>query len=283
MNPIRIFCWLLLTGVLLVPTALADGWPQKRGHGYYQAGFRLVHATRFYEPGGNRIAIPTLRDYTASLYGEYGVTDRLTATAYVPFLRRVTLNRQVGRTSGAEFFEGDAVTGVSDAEAGLRYGLWTGGPTVLSVGLKVGLPIGQDMQDNGLLTGDGEINQQLSLEAGHSFYPSPAYITASAGFNNRVKGYSDEVVYGLEGGYGLTPSFMLVGRVRGVASRKNGESGLGGMGGLFANNQQYLAYGMELRYTRREAMGVALGVEGATLAENVLSAPAFHLGLFVKR
>ena len=59
----------------------------------------------------------------------------------------------------------------------------------------LGLPIGDDTQTNGLLTGDGELNQLLALEAGHSFYPRPIYFTGEMGVNNRMNGYSDEFHY----------------------------------------------------------------------------------------
>ena len=271
-------------GLSLTPNAHAQGWTQKRQHGYCKLGFRFLSATQFYEPGGNQISIPTLRTYTASFYGEYGLTDRLTVVAYVPFFERVTLNRQVGSESGFEFFGGDAVPGIADADLGLRFGLLKDRPTVLSVGLKLGLPLGQDEQENGLLTGDSELNQLATLEAGHSFYPAPAYAKAAVGFNNRVNGYSDEIVYLLEGGYTFDRALTLTARLRGVASLNNGDDAvLGGMGGLYANNQQYLSYGLELSYTRRDAYGLSLGAEGATLAENVLAAPVFSLGVFLKR
>jgi len=275
---------LLVCGTAAIPDARAQGWTQPRGHGYYKLGIRHVSATRFYEPGGNTIPIPTLRTYTVSFYGEHGLTDRLTLVAYVPFYDRITLNRQVGRESGFEFFEGDAVSGIADADLGLRIGLVQNRPTVVSAGFKVGLPLGRDEQENGLLTGDGEWNQTVTLGAGHSFYPAPAYAKAAAGFNNRTRGYSDEVVYLVEGGYTFRQAVTLAVRIQGVASLKNGDDAvLGGTGGLYANNQQYLAYGLEVGYTHRDAYGISFSVEGATLAENVLAAPAFSVGLFVKR
>jgi len=165
----RYLCLVVLFALAGGATVQADGWTQRRGHGYYKMGFRMVRATHYYEPGGNKIGIPTVGDYVVSFYGEYGITNRLTAVAYVPFFERITLNKQVGRDSGVALFEGDAVNGIADAEAGLRFGLLQGGATVFSVGLKLGLPIGNDQQVNALLTGDGEFNQLLTLEVGHSF------------------------------------------------------------------------------------------------------------------
>ncbi len=271
--------------VLMVLTALpafADAWPQPRGHGYYKIGFRMLRATHFYEPNGNRIRIPTVGDYTVSFYGEYGLTDRITLVAYVPFYERITLNRQVGRNSGFVFSEGDVVNGIADPIISARIGLAQFGATVVSASLRLGLPLGNSDQPNGLLTGDGELNQTVALEAGHSFYPAPVYAKASFGFNQRVKGYSDEIVYAVEAGYTVAERFTIAGRLRGVEPLRNGDPAVGGRRGLNGNDQRYLAYGAELTYTHQGAYGLSLGVEGATRAQNVLSAPAFSVGIFVK-
>lgn len=271
----------LLVLLLLAQPVFADGWPQRRGKGYYKIGFRMLRATEYYEPNGNRIGVPTIGDYTLSFYGEYGITDRITAVAYVPFYERITLNQQIGRTSGFVFNEGDAVNGIADPIIGVRIGLLQAGATVLSASLKLGLPLGNSTQENGLLTGDGELNQLVSLEAGHSFYPMPAYAKASVGFNQRTGGFSDEIVYGLEAGYTIADRVTIAARLRGVEPLRNGDA-LGGQRGLNGNDQRYLIYGGEVTYTHNNAYGISLGVEGATRAQNVLAAPTFSVGIFVK-
>jgi len=278
---VRALSIVLLALATAVP-ALADGWPRPKGSGYYQLGFRYVRATQFYEPNRNIVDIPTLSDYVVSFYGEYGLTERLTVLAYVPFVERITLNRVEGEDTGFIFFEGDAVTSIADADVGIRYGLFKQGNTVLSLSAKLGIPLGQTEQENGLITGDGELNQFVGLELGHSFWPAPAYATASAGFNNRINGFSDEFSFKVEGGYTLAQKLTLIGRVGGVFSLKNGDDPrLGGTGGLYGNNQQYVLYGIEASYTLTESVGIAVGAEGATLGENVLAAPAFRMGFFV--
>lgn len=269
---------------LLLPavSVYADGWPQRQGHGYYKLGVYTLRATHYYEPGGNRIAIPTVGDYTFSFYGEYGLTDRLTAIAYVPF-QRITLNRQVGRESGFVFSEGDATTGLADPFVGARFGLLQFGGTVVSAGLKLGIPLGTKDQTNGLNTGDGELNQLITLETGHSFYPMPAYAVVTTGFNQRSGGFSDEFTYSLEAGYTVANAWTIIGRVQGLESFQNGDASAGGQLGFAGNDQRYLLYGMELAYTRNDRYGVTFGVQNATRAQNVLSAPAFSFGLFLKR
>lgn len=279
------YCLLLLAGCLLMglapAIALADGWPQRRGHGYYKLGYQMVRASELYQSDGRRMDIPTLGAYTISFYGEYGVTDRTTVLAYVPFIERITLNRQVGRETAFEFFEGDAITHIADPEVGVRVGLLQHGAAVVSASVRLGIPLGEEAQPNGLNTGDGEWNQIGALEAGYSFYPVPAYLGASVGYNNHTQGFSDEVMYALEGGYTFAGAVTIIARLRGVESLDNGDAGVRGGMGVNANNQRYLAYGAEVIYALTDTYGLSLGATSATRAQNVLAAPAFSAGVWL--
>lgn len=273
----------LLAFVSLAHEAHAGAWTQKRGRGFYKLEGRFIYAQRFFEPDGKIIDIPTLSDYTMSFYGEHGASNRLTLIAYVPFYKRITLNRQIGEPSGFVYFAGDSVAGFADSDVGLRFGLKQNGPTVLSARVLFGLPLGKSEQTNGLLTGDGEFNQSLALELGHSFYPLPLYFSGEAGYNNRTQGFSDEFRYAAELGYTFWNNVTLSMKFNGVASLKNGEDNIrGGMGGLYANNVSYLALGPSLFYQLNKNFGVTAGVDGATFGRNVLASPSFALGIYFK-
>ena len=259
----------------------AGAWTQQKGKGYFQIGSQILRANQFYEPGGNKIDITTLGDYTVTFYGEYGITNDLTVIGSIPFFRRITLNRVEGINSGAELFGGDSKNGISDFDIGLKYGIAKFGSTVLSVSLSIGIPVGDTEQKNGLYTGDGEWNQQLAVGIGHSF-SGPFYFSADVGFNNRVEGYSDEVRYNLELGYSWQ-KFIFIMKANGVETLRNGvDAVLGGAGGLFANNQQYLVFGPEIVYSFNESLGVNAGAVTATRAENVVSGIAYRVGVFFK-
>jgi hypothetical protein len=264
--------------------ARAGAWTQKRGRGYYELKFYFINANRFYEPDGRIIDIPRLGEYTTSFYGEYGLNDWLTLTGDFPFYKRITLNRQFGNRTGFVFFPGDSVAGISDAEFGVRLGLWRSGPTVVSAGFKLGLPLGDNEQANGLLTGDGEFNQIFALQLGHSFYPVPLYFTSEVGFNNRSKGYSDEFRYEAELGYTFAEKLTMNFKINGVESFRNGDDNVrGGMGGLFANNQRYLAYGPGVFYNFYKNLGVNARAAFAARGQNVLARPQFFFGVFLKQ
>lgn len=268
---------------LCVSEAQAGAWTQKRGRGFYKLEGRFIYAQRFFEPDGKIIDIPTLSDYTTSFYGEYGLSHRVTLIAYVPFYKRIALNRQIGEPSGFVYFAGDSVSGFADSDVGVRFGLKQNRATVLSTRVMFGLPLGKDEQQNGLLTGDGEFNQLLALELGHSFYPLPLYFSGELGFNNRTQGFSDELRYAAELGYTFWGNATLAMKFVGVASLKNGADNVrGGMGGLYANNVSYLALGPSLFLQLNKNVGVTAGIDGATYGQNVLAAPSYSLGIYFK-
>ena len=279
----RLIPMLLAAALWWHTDASAGAWTQAKGSGFYKLGSQMTRGTEFSEMSGHSMIIPTLADYTVSLYGEYGLRDDLTVIGYLPFLKRITLNKQVGRPSRFVYFEGDDVTGTGDAQLGVRYRLAQAGATVVSATLTLGLPIGDDTQRNGLLTGDGEANQILALQVGHSLYPVPAYANTDLGYNNRVSGFSDELLYAVEVGYTMGKVTAIL-RVRGIESRENGDEGVGGgMGGLYANNQSFLTYGPELIYDVSQRMGIAISAANTAREKNALSEPVFAFGVFVKR
>lgn len=277
------FVFILIACFTGVDSLSAQGWTRDMGSGFYKVSFNRVQSDEFYEKNGEVLTIPTLSDYTVSLYGEYGVTDHITAVAYVPVLKRLTLNRQVGEPSGFEYFEGDGVTGVADLDLGVKIRIHKWGGSVLTAGIQFGLPTGDDTQENGLYTGDGEFNQVFTAGLGHSFYPVPLYATAYSGFNNRTSGFSDEIRYGVEGGYSFTDFLTAIVKVDGKSSLKNGDGSVsGGTGGLFANDQSYVTYGGHLAWDVTNSIGLTGGITSALYARNTLSAPEFTAGIFFR-
>lgn len=277
-------CSVLLTVSFCGPqTLVAQGWPQEKGGGYYKLGLNVVRSDMYYGTDGSVTTIPTFSDYTLSFYGEHGLTNGITGILYLPFVKRLMLSRQVVRQSGFAYTEEDGLTGIADAEVGVRIGLFRSGPAVVTAGLKLGVPLGESEQPNGLLTGDGEFNQALTAGLGYSFYPVPAYASLHGGWNNRTAGYSDEVLYGAEFGYTFAEKWTAIGRLSGVGSLRNGDADVvGGVSGGSANDQSYLSLGFEAAWQFTPHAGFALGITSPIFGENTLAAPSFSGGMYLK-
>ncbi|MEQ8927275.1 MAG: hypothetical protein RLO81_15760 [Fulvivirga sp.] len=269
-------------------TFAGGGWPQEKGKGYFKLGQNAIIADKFYDLEGEIIDITTISLYTTSFYGEFGITDRLTAIAYIPFFVRSTLNEQEFQPSG-NVIPGDELNSFGDTDLGIKYG-WTPGKKIaFATTLTFGLPLGKTAEgttDTGapriLQTGDGEFNQMLFADASYSFYPIPLYTSLGVGYNNRTDGFSDEFRYSFEVGYTVFKNFNAAFKLYAVKSTNNGDSGGGAGNGVFGNNVEYISYGPEFSYTIKEHFGITLSAAYATGGQNLLASPNYGGGIFYK-
>lgn len=226
-------CTLLgLTACLLATTpALAGGgWTRKKKKGYVKVGLTSVNTNRYHPLTGGTVETARFRQQVYSVYGEYGLSDRLEATLNFPFFRHAAFP---GLTPGQ---------GVGDPEVGLRYGVLTG-KWPLAVQVAVEAPLGSpNVFGRGradpniyvrLPTGDGEWNVWTRATLSHSLGKLPAFFTLSAGYNKRTGGFTDQYSYGAQFGYHffdnlwLTVTERTLDNVRPPDFNKFGAIGLG--------------------------------------------------------
>jgi hypothetical protein len=262
--------------IFLVQTvAMAGAWTQKKGKVYAKMDFRYLSGTKIYNSDGIKIPSPQFNDLTLGVFGSYGITDYFTTFINFAAFKTVkldTLSTDIG-------FDTD-VKGIGDIDIGMKLKLGQFGKTVISTKFIVGLPTGISNTDGGLWTGSGNFNQLFGLEAGHSFYPFPSYISAGVAFNNQTKGFSDEFRYIIEGGYRFSKEISLTVRLHGVVSFNNGDPDVKGGYGMFSNNQEYIAYNAELVYKFSSNFGVKGYYESGTNGKNIISAPVFNVGIY---
>ncbi|WBA42792.1 hypothetical protein [Hymenobacter canadensis] len=200
--------WATGVAVLLAaPVARAGGgWTRAQGGGYAKIGLTTVSTTSYHPLGGGTIETARFRQQVASLYAEYGLTDRWEVVLNTPVYRR------------AEFVTATPTQGFGDVQLGVRYGLLRGA-WPLAVGVAVEAPTGnadargrnrQDpRQTIALPTGDGEWNVWARAALSHSLAPRlPAYITLDAGYNQRTRGFTSQYTYGAEVGYQLGHAWL---------------------------------------------------------------------------
>lgn len=257
------------------------GWPQPKKGGYFKLGQNLIYASSFFGPTGDLVDITTIGMYTTSIYGEYGFTDRLTGIAYFPFFVKSTLNEIKFRQSGT-IVPGDKYSSIGDAELGIKYGLIRNKPIVLSASLILGLPIGSTGggESRILQTGDGEFNQMVRIDASHSFHPKPIFASVYAAFNNRTNNFSDEVRFGLEIG-GTFKKFIPIFKLNAVQSLHNGGTAVV-QNGVFSNNTEYISPSIEINYQLTDQVGLSGSGAFAFSGQNILAAPNWGVGVFLK-
>ncbi|MFT7197514.1 MAG: hypothetical protein ACI83W_001884 [Marinoscillum sp.] len=279
----RFIITLILISIIQSAANAGGGWVLGKGKGFYKLSQNVIRADGLFNPNGDVIDIPTISLYTTSLYGEFGLNDRLNLIGYVPLFVRSTQNTISFNQSGNTLPGQEKNTLLGDALVGVKYGFFQDKKVVMAAGLMLGLPFGDSevTSENILQTGDGEFNQLLSLEASRSFYPAPFYASAYIGFNNRTKGFSEEVHLGGEIGF-VKAGFAFIMKVKNISSLYNGGAGANGSNGVFANNTEFFSYTPEIAYNVSDQFGVSGSAGFAFSGKRILAAPNFGIGLFLK-
>ncbi len=264
------------------------GWPQPRGEGYFKLFQWWVIADQHFTDVGLIDPNVTNALYNTGVYAEYGLTDRLTGILYFPFFSRAVFNNQISATTSEIIFPGEALNSVGDTDIGLKYGLILNSPVVVSATLKFGLPLGNN---NGgpmgrLQTGDGELNQIIRLDAGSGFQfgGTSAYTTLYAGFNNRTRGFSDEVRFGAEMGFGFIKNKLhTIFRLIGTKSLNNGDrEEIANSTSVFADGAEFLSFSPEIAYSLNDQWGISAGYATAFSGKLIFANPSYSVGVFFK-
>ena len=264
------------------------GWPQAKGSGYIKISeWWLVANSHFTDQG--RID-PNLTNglFNTTFYGEFGLTDRLTAIIYAPLFSRSYFNNEVSGTTGAILSEGESIIGVGDTDISLKYGLTKGKGIAIAATLTLGLPIGNDSggSQGNLQIGDGEFNQLIQIDAGTGFPLGNmnGYANAYVGFNNRTNGFSDEFRYGFEAGLNLLDNKLtVIARFIGIKSFRNGlPAGESPSTSIFANNAEFFSFSPEIAWNIKENWGIAAGLGSAISGRIIYANTSYNVGVFFK-
>ena len=276
---------LILINLFSFSLQAGGGWTQGKNQGYFKLGQWWLISDQHYTDVGQLDPNITIGLFNTYLYGEYGLTDKVTGLLYFPFFSRTYFNNTVSGTTGEVLTPGEAINGLGDTDIGLKYGLVNNGSIALSATLLLGVPLGNSNGGTAgnLQTGDGEFNQLVQLDLGTGFQLAklPAYANIYAGFNNRTKGFSDEIRFGVEGGITFGNKLTTIVRVFGVKSLKNGSvQDLSNSSSVFANNSEHISFSPEIAYKLNEKWGVSASFAGAFYGRIISANPSYSVGVF---
>lgn len=259
----------------------AQGWVKNKGEGFFKLSETGLQSSKLLGPDGSESTIRTTSIFTTNVYAEYGLSKKLTGIINLPFFVRSSLS-EVRYNQSGKVEPKDAINSFGDVDIALKYGIITNKPTVLSATILFGIPSGVTAGGEGkiLQTGDGEFNQLIRFDVSHSFYPKPFYVSAYSGFNNRSKGFSDEVRYGFD--IAFTPkNWLLALHINGISSLKNG-SVTSVNNGIFSNNLEFIYPTLEIGYSFSKKFGATALAGYPLTGKNVLKAPSFSGVIFYK-
>jgi hypothetical protein len=278
----RLALSVLTLALLIVQSADAGPWPRKHRSGYLQIGFSTIGYDRIYNADAVKQPIDAdVRDNVVQLYADFGLSDLLTVTAMVPYKFIKATPTQPSATSQGSSTATNA--GIGDIDVWVRYNLLQSGGTVLSGEVLFGLPTGDDRDPNGLILGDGEFNIMPRLLFGRSFYPAPVYLTADIGYNFRGTGFSDDVQFNAEVGYGFFSGrlylMMLVSGQISTKTETTKDTPAAALG-LDNNNREFIAFVPKALYKFGGGFGLVVSYATATHGRNVAAGAVFAANFF---
>jgi hypothetical protein len=255
--------------VALSSQTLAAAWVRAPGETQLGLGVSYTSANKVYDDAGKTTGIPRFTEIATNLYGEHGVTDRLTLGAILPVLNLHTAEDMTMLANERRH------TGIGDSVASGRY-LLVQGPILVSAGLDLGLPTGN--KNAAIPTGDGEFSFMPKVSAAGGFQIGlPVFYLLSAGYHKRTVGFSDEVYGQLMGGF--RASFVtFIFSVEARQSLKNGDAALLSTNPLYFNNASFFSYAPGIVVHASDRLTFNLFYKGGFLVRNILGAPSISAG-----
>lgn len=191
-----------------------SGWTKAKGQLYSQVTVSYFSSNRYFATNGNLFdSGNNFQSQSLLLYGEYGITDRLTGLANIPL---VQFN---------SFSNTDIVAGVGDIQLGIKYALSKEFPLAISFEAAIptsdGIQFAQAKEVNeigireeiNLPTSDGEFNLWTTLAASKSMANGNTYGSLFASFNMRTQGFSHQVKVGAELGHLFFYQLWVIGKL----------------------------------------------------------------------
>lgn len=192
-----------------------SGWARAKNDTYFQAGASFLSSDNYHNLAGDGLKTTRFLQKNINFYGEYGLTDRLTAIVQTAPVR---INR---------YETTEAVVAPSDLRFDLKYALlrknW---PVSLAIGPEV--PISKKnnfakhkkpndlgiFEQANLATTDGETNVWTTLAVSKSWGKYKGWATTFAAYNLRTRGFTDQIHGGFEVGYKIRKPFYV--KIRGT-------------------------------------------------------------------
>ncbi|MBT2162194.1 hypothetical protein [Zobellia barbeyronii] len=218
-----------------------SGWTREAKGFYVQATASYFSSNDYYTTEG-RLADQgsTFNSSGLLLYGEYGISNRLTAIVDVPLVR---LN---------SFSTTETVGGVGNIQLAVKYKLLKNFPLSLQVALDIPSNDGENFAQSkspddfgqineiNLPLSDGEFNVWTTLAASHGFANGKTYASAFTSINFRTESFSNQLQVGAEVGHLFFDKLYLIGKLKiqeKLSSEINNQSGsfLYGEGTTFTN------------------------------------------------
>ncbi len=287
---------LLLLVTLGFQSAFAGGpWPRKKNSGYAQLNFTYLGYSKFFNHKGKVTELPrSVTDFTAQASIEFGLTDKLTFSAALPFKYAATGEKVFA--SDPTYFSDTTVfrdtipsgniVGLNTVLLGFKYNI-INKKVLFSAGLNGEANVAKYDSLSTLRTGPSTFVIHPYLSVGGSFYRGKFFTLLDAGYRLRLKDYSDEIDFKFELGFSWNQKTYFIAALNGRFPLGNGSydnnvtseypNGRDLLTALHPNDQQYLGYGLKFIQKIKKVHINAAVYSG--IGQMVAAAPTYNLGV----
>jgi hypothetical protein len=249
----------MLLLMLVIPAmAFAGGpWTQPASGGYAQLSFTGIFSyDGLYTENGDGITLNrNVSDMTVMGYFEFGLNDRLTVIGYVPYKIVKTSEDINPNGEFADTLMAGSLSGFGNPALAVKFSLIRG-KMLLSGQVRIDAQVFARERSAGLRTGYFAQSFIPSLIVGGG--TSRFYAFAEAGVRFRSNGYSDDFVANMEAGYSFFGKLWLAGAGDILQTISGGNRPVDGseQTGLYADEQEYITYGIKLIYEISPKWGI---------------------------
>ncbi len=277
-----------ITFILLASQVNAQsGWTREAKGFYGQVSASTFSSSNYYTTEGNLSDQgSTFNTHSLSLYGEYGITDRLTTILDLP---AVVLN---------SFSTTETVAGVGSIRLGFKYKIFKETPIAIQVDLDiptndgVNFATSNEPDDFGqintinLPTSDGEFNVWTNLIASHSFPNGKTYGSIYTGVNFRTESFSNQFQAGAELGHLFLDKFYLIGKLKILEKLSSNDNANQSGSFLYGEGTTYTSFGFNGVYKLSDKYSLVAAYSDYTdilvSRKNIYDGATFSLGLSVE-
>lgn len=277
MKNAQILIALLFTGAVFAQSP----WTKNKNEAYVQLSFSSIagYTELFGNPDYNTER--KITDNTLQLYAEYGISDKTTLFASLPYKMVESGELVAPSVLALPFTRQESQSSLGNIQLGVKHNFYNK-KWLLTGQLGIEANTSNYYEASGLRTGYDAWTFTPLFIAGRGF--NNWYIQAFTGFDIRTNNYSSAYKLGGELGYKAVDWLWVAGFLDGVASLKNGDAQeLNNLlTGLYVNDQSYAAFGLKLIGEINKNLGINVGIGGALGGRNVAKKPAFSVGVYYK-
>ncbi len=259
-------------------------WTQKKGSSYYQASLNLINSyDRLHLNGADSWNLSReVSDMTASVYGEYGLNDKITIIAELPYKFLSTGNTLLPNSSiiTPSNQEGSLNT-LGNIKLGVKNQFINKG-VVFSGQLTLELPTAKYDEKTGLRSGYDATSIIPSVSIGKGLDKHYGYLSIGTGIKSN--GYSEDLRISGELGTKILDRLWIVGVLDLLKSFENGDyiSEIRNLEtGLYVDRQEYTALGLKFILEANDNLGFNAGFYGGS-GNFVAAQLSMNFGVYLK-